>query len=105
LFNAAVQIFSEGIQIRNEQILEKLLQLVKLCKSHRVPYSEIKIEVYEDFKNELIKMREFQQLEDEGSHDGFPLNMETPNIRQIRVKNEDNPEIPDHCSEAKAPVT
>ena len=50
-------------------------------------------------------MREFQQLEDEGSHDGFPLNMETPKIRQIRVKNEDNPEIPDHCSKAKAPVT
>jgi len=50
-------------------------------------------------------MREFQQLEDEGSHDGFPLNMETPNIRQIRVKNEDNPEISDYCSEAKAPVT
>jgi hypothetical protein len=59
LFNAAVKIFSEGIQIRNEQNLEKLLQLVKLCKNYRVPYSEIKIEVYEEYKTELIKMREF----------------------------------------------
>ena len=50
-------------------------------------------------------MREFQQLEDEGSHDGFPLNMETPNIQKIRVENENNPEIPDHFSEAKASVS
>jgi hypothetical protein len=85
--------------------LDKLLQLVKLCRSYRVPYSEIKIEVYEEYKTELMKMREFQQLEDEGSHDGFPLNMETPNIQKIRVENENNPEIPDHFSEAKASVS